>query len=54
VGCQEAKEHIDALDGGTFFLLNAEKAQALFKKLFASERESEEYGLKKDSCIHRN
>jgi hypothetical protein len=46
---QEAKEHIDALVGGTFFMLNAEKARALFEKLFASERESEEYGLKEDS-----
>jgi hypothetical protein len=47
---QEAKEHIDVLAGGTFFMLNAKKAQALFKKLFASERESEGYGLKEDSC----
>jgi hypothetical protein len=47
---QEAKEHIDALVGGTFFMLNAKKARALFEKLFASERESEEYGLKEDSC----
>jgi hypothetical protein len=37
---QEAKEHIDALAGGTFFMLNAEKARALFEKLSASERES--------------
>jgi hypothetical protein len=36
---QEAKEHIDALAGRTFFMLNAEKARALFEKLFASERE---------------
>jgi hypothetical protein len=43
---QEAKDHMDALAGGTFFMLNAEKAQALFKKLFTSKRESEEYGLK--------
>jgi hypothetical protein len=47
---QEAKEHIDAHAGGTFFMLNADKAWALFEKLFASERESEEYGLKEDSC----
>jgi hypothetical protein len=47
---QEAKEHIDAHAGGTFFMLNADKARALFEKLFASERESEEYGLKEDSC----
>jgi hypothetical protein len=38
---QEAKEHIDALIGGTFFMLNIEKAQALFEKLSASKRESE-------------
>jgi hypothetical protein len=44
---QEAKEHIYALAGGTFFMLNAEEAWALFEKLFASERESEEHGLKK-------
>jgi hypothetical protein len=41
---QEAKEHIDALTGGTFFMLNAEEAQALFGKLFASERKSEDHG----------
>jgi hypothetical protein len=46
---QEVKEHIDALDGGTFFMLNAEKARDLFEKLFTSERESEEYDLKEDS-----
>jgi hypothetical protein len=46
---QEAKEHIDALARGTFFLLNAEKARGLFKKLSASKRESEEYGLKENS-----
>jgi hypothetical protein len=45
---QEAKEHIDARAGGTFFMLNAEKPRALFKKLSASKRESEEYGLKDD------
>jgi hypothetical protein len=27
---QEVKEHIDALAGGTFFMLNTEKARALF------------------------
>jgi hypothetical protein len=48
---QEAKEHIDALAGGTFFMLNAEKAQALLEKLSASKREIEEYGLKEDSLI---
>jgi hypothetical protein len=46
---QEAKEHIDALAGGTFFMLNAEGAQTFFEKLFASERESEEHGLKENS-----
>jgi S-formylglutathione hydrolase FrmB len=45
---QEAKEHIDVLAGGTFFMLNTEKAQALLEKLSASKRESEEYGLKED------
>jgi hypothetical protein len=47
---QEAKENIDALAGGTFFMLNAEKTWALLEKLSASERESEEYDLKEDSC----
>jgi hypothetical protein len=47
---QEAKEHIDALARGTFFMLNAEEARALFEKLSASERESEEHGLKENSC----
>jgi hypothetical protein len=46
---QEAKEHIDALAGGTFFVLNAEEAWALFEKLSASEKESEEHGLKENS-----
>jgi hypothetical protein len=46
---QEAKEHIDALAGGTFFMLNIEEARALFEKLSASERESEEHGLKENS-----
>jgi hypothetical protein len=46
---QEAKEHIDALAGGTFFMLNAKKARDLFEKLFASKRESEEYGLLENS-----
>jgi hypothetical protein len=46
---QEAKEHIDTLAGGTFFMLNAEEARALFEKLSASKRESEEYGLKENS-----
>jgi hypothetical protein len=43
-------EHIDALAGGTFFMLNVEEARALFEKLFASERESEEYSLKENFC----
>jgi hypothetical protein len=46
---QEAKEHIDALAGGTFFMLNAGEAWALFEKLSASERESEEHDLKENS-----
>jgi hypothetical protein len=46
---QEAKEHIDALVGGTFFMLNVEEARALFEKLSTSERESEEHGLKENS-----
>jgi hypothetical protein len=28
---QEAKEHIDTLAGGTFFMLNTEEARALFE-----------------------
>jgi hypothetical protein len=46
---QEVKEYIDALAGGTFFMLNAEEVRALFKKLSTSERESEEHGLKENS-----
>jgi hypothetical protein len=46
---QEAKEHIDNLAGGTFFLLKTQEARALFEKITASERESEEYGAKEDS-----
>jgi hypothetical protein len=46
---QEAKEHIDALARGTFFMLNVEEARDLFEKLFASERESEEHRLKENS-----
>jgi hypothetical protein len=46
---QEAKEHINALAEATFFMLNAKKAQALFEKLSAIKRESEEYGLKEYS-----
>jgi hypothetical protein len=47
---QEAKEHIATLAGGTFFMLNTEEALALFEKLSTSERESEEHGLKENSC----
>jgi hypothetical protein len=46
---QEAKEHIDVLAGGIFFILHTKKARVLFDKLSASKRESEEYGLKKNS-----
>jgi hypothetical protein len=46
---QEAKEHIDALARGTFFMLNAEEVRALFERLSGNERESEEYGLKENS-----
>jgi polyhydroxyalkanoate synthesis regulator phasin len=31
-------------------MLNAEEARALFEELSASERESEEHGLKENSC----
>jgi hypothetical protein len=34
---QEAKEHFDTLAGGTFFMLNAEEARALFEKFSTSE-----------------
>jgi hypothetical protein len=47
---QEAKEHIDVLAGGTFFMVNTEGARALFEKLSTSKRESEEHGLKENSC----
>jgi hypothetical protein len=46
---QEAKEHIDALATGTFFMLNAKEARALFEKLSTSESESEEHGLKENA-----
>jgi hypothetical protein len=39
---QEVKEHIDNLDGGTFFLLKTQESRALFEKITISERESEE------------
>jgi hypothetical protein len=41
---QAAKEHIVS-----FFMLNTKKARALFEKLFAGKRESDEYGLKENS-----
>jgi hypothetical protein len=47
---QEANEHIDNLAGGTFFLLKTQEARALFGKITASERESEEYDAKENSC----
>jgi hypothetical protein len=46
---QEPYEHIDNLAGGTFFLLKTQEAQALFEKITASERESEEYDAKENS-----
>jgi hypothetical protein len=46
---QEAMEHIDNLAGGTFFLLKTQEARALFEKITASERESEEYDAKENS-----
>jgi hypothetical protein len=45
---QEAKEHIDNLARGTFFLLKTQEARALFEKITASERESE-YDAKENS-----
>jgi hypothetical protein len=46
---QEAKEHIDNLARGTFFLLKTQEARALFEKITASEMESEEYDAKENS-----
>jgi hypothetical protein len=46
---QEAKEHINTLAGGTFFMLNVEEARALVEKLSSTQRESEEHGLKENS-----
>jgi hypothetical protein len=46
---QEAKENIDTLAGGTFFMLNTEEAWSHIKKLPTSERETEEHGLKENS-----
>jgi hypothetical protein len=48
---QEAKEHIDNLAEGTFFLLKTQEAQALFEKITTSKRESEEYDAKENSCV---
>jgi hypothetical protein len=48
---QEAKEHFDTLARGTFFMLNAEEARALFEKLSTSKRESDQHGLKENSRI---
>jgi hypothetical protein len=48
---QEAKEHFDTLAGGTFFMLNAEEARALFEKLSTSKRDSDQHGLKENSRI---
>jgi hypothetical protein len=46
---QEAKEHIDNLARGNFFLLKTQEAQALFEKIVDSERESGEYDAKENS-----
>jgi hypothetical protein len=46
---QDAKEYIDNLAGGTFFLLKTQEAQALFEKITGSERESEKYDAKENS-----
>jgi hypothetical protein len=46
---QEAKEHIDNLAGGTFFLLKTQEARALFENITTSERGSEEYDAKENS-----
>jgi hypothetical protein len=46
---QEAKEHIDNLAGGTFFLLKTQEAWALFEKIISTERENEEYDAKEKS-----
>jgi hypothetical protein len=44
-----SQEHIDNLARGTFFLLKTQEARALFEKLTACERESEEYDAKENS-----
>jgi hypothetical protein len=38
------------LVGGTLFLLKTQEARALFEKITACERESEEYDAKENSC----
>jgi hypothetical protein len=45
----EAKEHIDNLARGTFFLLKSQEARAQFEKITTSEREGEEYDAKEKS-----
>jgi hypothetical protein len=45
---QEAKEHIDNFAGGTFFLLKTQESPALFEKMTASEKESEDYDAKEN------
>jgi hypothetical protein len=47
---QKAKEHIDNLAAWTFFLHTTQEARALFEKITATERESEEYDAKENSC----
>jgi hypothetical protein len=46
---QEAKEHINNLAGGTFFLLKTQEARALFEKITTGERENEECDAKENS-----
>jgi hypothetical protein len=46
---QEAKEQIDNLAGGTFFLLKTQETRALFEKIATSERESDEYDARENS-----
>jgi hypothetical protein len=52
---QEAREPIDNLAGGTLFLLRTQEARALFEKVTASERESEENSRahKIDTLTHK-
>jgi hypothetical protein len=44
----------DNLAGGTFFLLKTQEAEALFEKISANERESEEYDAKENSCATKS